>query len=109
MVEFRDHVLPQFDIEMIEPFQAHLNENGVEIAVSAETQSIGENSLTLKDGRVIDADLVVSSVGVVADSKLAELAGLEMGNAGGIKVDDYLRTSDPNIFAVGDAVEKQVL
>jgi NADPH-dependent 2,4-dienoyl-CoA reductase/sulfur reductase-like enzyme/rhodanese-related sulfurtransferase len=109
MVEFRDHVLPQFDIEMIEPFQAHLNENGVEIAVSAETQSIGENSLTLKDGRVIDADLVVSSVGVVADSKLAELAGLEMGNAGGIKVDDYLRTSDPNIFAVGDAVEKQSL
>ena len=109
LVEFRDHILPQFDIEMIEPFQAHLNKNGVEIAVSAETESIGENTLTLKDGRVIDADLVVSSVGVVADSKLAELAGLEMGNAGGIKVDDHLRTSDPNIFAVGDAVEKQSL
>lgn len=109
LVEFRDHILPQFDIEMIEPFQAHLNKNGVEIAVSAETESIGENTLTLKDGRVIDADLVVSSVGVVADSKLAELAGLEMGNAGGIKVDDHLRTSDPSIFAVGDAVEKQSL
>lgn len=109
MVEFRDHILPQFDIEMIEPFQAHLNENGVEIAVSAETESIGENTLTLKDGRVIDADLVVSSVGVVADSKLAELAGLEMGKAGGIKVDENLRTSDPSIFAVGDAVEKQSL
>jgi NADPH-dependent 2,4-dienoyl-CoA reductase/sulfur reductase-like enzyme/rhodanese-related sulfurtransferase len=109
LVEFRDHILPQFDIEMIEPFQAHLNKNGVEIAVSAETESIGENTLTLKDGRVIDADLVVSSVGVVADSKLAELAGLEMGNAGGIKVDEHLRTSDPNIFAVGDAVEKQSL
>lgn len=109
LVEFRDHILPQFDIEMIEPFQAHLTKNGVEIAVSAETASIGEKNLTLKDGRVIDADLVVSSVGVVADSKLAELAGLEMGNAGGIKVDDQLRTSDPNIFAVGDAVEKQSL
>jgi NADPH-dependent 2,4-dienoyl-CoA reductase/sulfur reductase-like enzyme/rhodanese-related sulfurtransferase len=109
LVEFRDHILPQFDIEMIEPFQAHSNKNGVEIAVSAETQNIGENTLTLKDGRVIDADLVVSSVGVVADSKLAELAGLDMGNAGGIKVDEQLRTSDPNIFAVGDAVEKQSL
>jgi NADPH-dependent 2,4-dienoyl-CoA reductase/sulfur reductase-like enzyme/rhodanese-related sulfurtransferase len=109
LVEFRDHVLPQFDIEMIEPFQAHLNENGVEIAVHAETESIGEKTLTLKDGREIDADLVVSSVGVVADSKLAELAGLEMGTAGGIKVDKRMRTSDPSIFAVGDAVEKQSL
>lgn len=109
LVEFRDHVLPQFDIEMIEPFQAHLNENGVEIAVNAETESIGEKSLTLKDGREIDAGLVVSSVGVVADSKLAELAGLEMGTAGGIKVDNHMRTSDPSIFAVGDAVEKQSL
>ncbi len=109
LVEFRDHILPQFDLEMIEPFQAHLNKNGVEIAVSAETESIDDHSLTLKDGRVIDADLVVSSVGVVADSKLAELAGLEMGSAGGIKVDENLRTSDPNIFAVGDAVEKQSL
>ena len=109
LVEFRDHILPQFDIEMIEPFQAHLNKNGVEIAVSAETDRIDDHSLTLKDGRVIDADLVVSSVGVVADSKLAELAGLEMGSAGGIKVDETLRTSDPSIFAVGDAVEKQSL
>jgi len=109
LVEFRDHILPQFDIEMIEPFQAHLNKNGVEIAVSAETNRIDDHSLALKDGRVIDADLVVSSVGVVADSKLAELAGLEMGSAGGIKVDENLRTSDPNIFAVGDAVEKQSL
>jgi NADPH-dependent 2,4-dienoyl-CoA reductase/sulfur reductase-like enzyme/rhodanese-related sulfurtransferase len=109
LVEFRDHVLPQFDIEMIEPFQAHLNENGVEIAVNAETESIGEKTLRLKDGREIDADLVVSSVGVVADSKLAELAGLEMGTAGGIKVDNHMRTSDPSIFAVGDAVEKQSL
>jgi NADPH-dependent 2,4-dienoyl-CoA reductase/sulfur reductase-like enzyme/rhodanese-related sulfurtransferase len=109
LVEFRDHVLPQFDTEMIEPFQAHLNENGIEIAVGAETEKIDDRSLTLKDGRVIDADLVVSSVGVVAESKLAELAGLEMGDAGGIKVDENLRTSDPNIFAVGDAVEKRSL
>jgi rhodanese-related sulfurtransferase len=94
---------------MIEPFQAHLNENGIEIAVGAETEKIDDRSLTLKDGRVIDADLVVSSVGVVAESKLAELAGLEMGDAGGIKVDENLRTSDPNIFAVGDAVEKRSL
>ena len=109
LVEFRDHVLPQFDIEMIEPFQANLEANGINIAVSAETESITENQLKLKDGRVIDADLVVSSVGVVADSKLAEMAGIEMGAAGGIKVDENLRTSDPSIFAVGDAVEKQSL
>jgi len=106
IVEFRDNILPQFDPEMIEPMQKVLTENGIELALSAETEAVHESTLTLKDGRVIDADLVVAAIGVVADHKLAVDAGLEIGSAGGIVVDDQMRTSDENIFAVGDAAQK---
>jgi pyruvate/2-oxoglutarate dehydrogenase complex dihydrolipoamide dehydrogenase (E3) component/rhodanese-related sulfurtransferase len=91
---------------MIEPMQKVLIENGIELALSAETETVNESTLTLKDGRVIDADLVVAAIGVVADHKLAVDAGLEIGDAGGIVVDDQMRTSDPNVFAVGDAAQK---
>jgi len=106
IVEFRDNILPQFDPEMIEPMQKVLIENGIELALSAETETVNESTLTLKDGRGIDADLVVAAIGVVADHKLAVDAGLEIGEAGGIVVDDQMRTSDPNVFAVGDAAQK---
>jgi NADPH-dependent 2,4-dienoyl-CoA reductase/sulfur reductase-like enzyme/rhodanese-related sulfurtransferase len=106
IVEFRENILPQFDPEMIEPMQAVLVENGIKLALNAETQEVGENTLTLKDGRVIPADLVVAAIGVVADHQLAVDAGLEIGSAGGIKVDDQMRTSSPDIYAVGDAAEK---
>ena len=106
IVEFRDNILPQFDPEMIEPMQKVLTENGIELALSAETEAVNESTLTLKDGRVIDADLVVAAIGVVADHQLAVDAGLKIGSAGGIVVDDQMRTSDESIFAVGDAAQK---
>jgi NADPH-dependent 2,4-dienoyl-CoA reductase/sulfur reductase-like enzyme/rhodanese-related sulfurtransferase len=106
IVEFRDTILPQFDPEMIEPMQKVLVDHGIKLALSAETSEVLPDTLVLKDGRVIPADLVVAAIGVVADHKLAVDAGLEIGSAGGIKVDDQMRTSDPNIYAVGDAAEK---
>lgn len=106
IVEFRDNILPQFDPEIIEPMQAVLVENGIKLALRAETDKILENSLLLKDGREVPADLVVAAIGVVADHELAVNAGLKIGEAGGIWVDDQMRTSDPNIYAVGDAAEK---
>lgn len=109
IVEFRETILPQFDPEMIEPMQAELTQQGIKLALGAETAEILENSLVLKDGREIPADLVVAAIGVVADHQLAIDAGLEIGPAGGIKVDEHMQTSDPNIYAVGDAAEKQGL
>lgn len=106
IVEFREHILPQFDPEMIEPMQQLLVENGITLALSAQTKEVLENTLVLKDGRVIQADLVVAAIGVIADSKLAVDAGIEIGSAGGILVNDQMQTSDPNIYAVGDAAEK---
>lgn len=109
IVEFRENILPQFDPEMIEPMQQVLTENGIKLALSAETEEILENTLRLKDGRVIPADLVVAAIGVVADNQLAVEAGLEIGSAGGILVNERMQTSDENIFAVGDAAEKTSL
>ncbi len=106
IVEFRDTILPQFDPEMIEPLQAELVRNGISLALSAETEEVLPDSLRLKDGRTVAADLVVAAIGVVADHQLAVDAGLEIGSAGGIKVDEQMRTSDPAIYAVGDAAEK---
>ncbi len=109
IVEFRDNILPQFDPEMIEPLQAELTRHGIKLALSAETEEVLADSLKLKDGRVVPADLVVAAIGVVADHQLAVDAGLDIGKAGGISVDDQMRTSDPNIYAVGDAAEKTSL
>ena len=106
IVEFRDNILPQFDPEMIEPMQQVLVDHGIELALAAETAQVTPNSLILKDGREIAADLVVAAIGVVADHHLAVDAGLKIGEAGGIWVDDQLQTSAKGIYAVGDAAQK---
>ena len=106
IVEFRENILPQFDPEMIEPMQQVLVENGIKLALSSETEEVQENSLRLKDGRIIPADLVVAAIGVVADNRLAVDAGLTIGSAGGILVNDQMQTSNEHVYAVGDAAEK---
>ena len=106
IVEFRGNILPQFDPEMIEPMQQVLVENGIKLALNAETEEVLADTLKLKDGRVIPADLVVAAIGVVADNRLAVDAGLEIGSAGGILVNDQMQTSNEHIYAVGDAAEK---
>lgn len=99
-------ILAPFDAEMIEPFHRHLEANGVTIRTGVTASSIGETDLTLSDGTLLPADIVISSIGVTADHALAVDAGLRIGVAGGIWVDEHQRTSDPNIYAVGDAAEK---
>lgn len=106
IVQSQSQVLPQFDIEMIEPFQRTLEENGVALVLGQTAMGITDDSVALSDGRSIPADIVISSVGVVPDHKLAVEAGLRIGDAGGIWVDEHQRTSDPSIYAVGDAAEK---
>lgn len=106
IVQSQEQILPQFDIEMIEPFQKHLVDNGIELELNVTATAITDATVELSDGRSLAADIVVSSVGVVPDHALAVDAGLRIGDAGGIWVDEFQRTSDPNIYAVGDAAEK---
>lgn len=100
-------IIAPLDAEMIEPFHRHLESNGVTIVVNATVAEITEYAVRLSDGTSFTADVVISSVGVTPDHSLAVEAGLRIGTAGGIWVDDQQRTSDPNIYAVGDAAEKE--
>lgn len=106
IVQSQGQILPQFDVEMIEPFQQRLADNGIRLVLGASATAITPNSVELTTGQTVDADIVISSVGVVPDHVLAVDAGLRIGDAGGIWVDEYQRTSDPHIYAVGDAAEK---
>lgn len=100
-------ILSPFDPEMIEQFHTHLEQHGIQILVNTSATDISEYAVQLANGLRLTADVVVSSVGVVPDHLLAVNAGLRIGGAGGIWVDAQQRTSDPNIYAVGDAAEKQ--
>jgi len=99
-------ILPQFDPEMIEPLQATLESNGITLALGRTAVEVTSTEVVLDNGQRVSADLVISAIGVTADAEFAAQAGLRMGTAGGIWVDENHRTSNPDIFAVGDAAQK---
>jgi NADPH-dependent 2,4-dienoyl-CoA reductase/sulfur reductase-like enzyme/rhodanese-related sulfurtransferase len=109
VVELADRVLPPWDREMTTPIARHLVANGVELLLgdsAAEIASSGVGlAVRLKSGRELAADFVVLSIGVRPENALAVAAGLEVGPRGGIRVNEHMQTNDPDIYAVGDAVE----
>ncbi len=106
LVQQASTILPQFDPEMIEPLQATLESNGITLALGRTAVEITEFEVVLDNGQLLSADLVISAIGVTADAEFVAQSGLRMGTAGGIWVDENHRTSDPHIFAVGDAAQK---
>jgi len=110
LVEMVDQIMPPLDKEMVAPLEDHLRGRGVRLhvgtaAAAFRTSPGGRISAELKNGAVLTADFVVLAAGVRPDTALAAAAGLELGTRGGIRVDGHMRTSDPLIYAVGDAVE----
>jgi NADPH-dependent 2,4-dienoyl-CoA reductase/sulfur reductase-like enzyme/rhodanese-related sulfurtransferase len=109
LVELLDQVLPPLDAEMTTPIAQHLTARGVTLLLgdSAVAFEPAEDGLrvALKSGKRLPAQLVVLGVGVRPESRLAVAAGLEVGPRGGIRVNEQMQTSDPAIYAVGDAVE----
>jgi NADPH-dependent 2,4-dienoyl-CoA reductase/sulfur reductase-like enzyme/peroxiredoxin family protein/rhodanese-related sulfurtransferase/TusA-related sulfurtransferase len=110
LVEMMPQLLPPLDPEMTWPLEEHVRLHGVKLhlgtaAAAFRDLSEGRVRVELQNGISIDADFVMLSAGVRPDTSLAKAAGLELGPRGGIKVDEYLRTSDPDIYAAGDAVE----
>jgi len=110
VLELADQVMPQMDPEMVAAAQHELKRNGVDLrlgnGVAAFEKGPGETlSVRAQDGKRFAADLVILAIGVRPEVTLAQQAGLEIGETGGIRVDEQMRTSDAAIFAVGDAVE----
>lgn len=106
IIQRSNSILSQFDPEMVQPLQATLEKHGVQILLNAEADHITKDQVILKDGRKIEAGLIFTAAGVEPDNSLAKAAGLKIGITGGLWVDEQQRTSDPDIFAAGDAVEK---
>lgn len=109
IVERLDQVMPPLDYEMASIVQATLKEKGVicelNNGVSEFIHQDDHIVVRTQKGRDIACDLVILSVGIRPESRIAAGAGLEIGETGGIIVDATMRTSDPNIYAVGDAVQ----
>lgn len=109
LVEMLDQIMPPLDPEMARDLQYHLEYHGVRVRLgTSATGFVGTDSgvdVLLKDGSVLPAEIVILAVGVRPDSRLAQASGLALGPRGGIRVDVAQRTSDPDIYAAGDAVE----
>lgn len=109
VVEKAEHVLTPLDWPMAAIVQKHLTEQGVKVITSNGLASFKENeeqlTIVLEDGSELPCSLAILSIGVRPNTQLATAAGLAIGEAKGISVNEYLQTSDECIFAVGDAIE----
>lgn len=109
VVELADHVIGPLDYDMAALVHQHMKTKDVEFylkdGVKAFSGTDSNIMVELTSGRLLKADMVILGIGVRPETRLASDAGLKLGAYRGIAVDDYLRTSDPDIYAVGDAVE----
>lgn len=109
VVEMADQVMAPLDFSMAAIVHHHLTEHGVTLHLkNGVTRFSDENdhvNVHLSDNSTIQTDLVILSIGVRPETKLAREAGLELGTTGGIRVNAYMQTSDKDIYALGDAVE----
>ncbi len=110
LVEMADQVMPPLDREMAAPLEEHLAARGVRLHLAAAAAAFapaadGRLTVELKNGERLVGDLVILSAGVKPETTLARASGIELGPRGGIRVNAHLQTNDPDIYAVGDAVE----
>ncbi|HHX8602385.1 TPA: FAD-dependent oxidoreductase [Vibrio alginolyticus] len=130
LVEMADQVMTPVDREMAGFAHAEIREKGIDLKLGVALESVkfvpnehvasfdsgesekhqhleGELELTLNNGERLTTDILIMAIGVRPETKLAKEAGLEIGALGGIYVNEYMQTSDPSIYAVGDAVEEK--
>lgn len=107
LVQRGPHLLADLDAEMASPIADHLVGLGMDVRLGQHVVAIDVDHVLLGDGSRLPASLVITAVGVAPEASLAADAGLALGESGGIAVDAFHRTSDPAIFAIGDAAEKR--
>ncbi len=111
IIEKMDHVLPAFDAEIIEYLENYLKDLGIKILKNAEVESFEQDSggmitkIRLADGSELKSDLIFLGTGSRPDNSLAKQCGLSIGSSGAIVVNEYMQTSDADIYAAGDCCE----
>ncbi|MFM2625615.1 FAD-dependent oxidoreductase [Vibrio owensii] len=130
LVEMADQVMTPVDREMAGFAHAEIREKGIDLRLGVALSSVeyvanqsvanteageddthqhlqGKLTLSLNNGDQLDTDILIMAIGVRPETKLAQEAGLQIGALGGIYTNEYMQTSDPSIYAVGDAVEEK--
>lgn len=105
LVEHNDHVMPIGDEDMSDLLAEEMERNGVRLHLGRELKMIDGRRITLDDGTELEADFIATAVGLEPNTLLAKEAGIEIGPTGGIATDPFMRTNDPDIYAIGDAAE----
>ncbi len=110
VLQSSSQIMSSLDQEMAVYVSKHVQENGLDLRLGCTAKAIKQTEqkslrLILDSGEQLEVDAVMLSAGVKPRAELAKQAGLELGDHGGIRVNEYLQTSDPNIWAVGDVIE----
>lgn len=109
VVEMMNQVMAPIDFEMAQLVHENMRMNNVRLELGNGVKQFehkdGVTFITLQDGKIVEADLVILSIGIRPNSQLAKESGLELNAKGGIVVNEHLKTSDPDVYAVGDVIE----
>ena len=107
IVEMSNQIMAPIDYEMAAILHSHLREKGVKLILEDGVAAFKENGkiVRLKSGKQIETDMIILAIGVKPENQLALSAGLKVAARGGIQVNEYLQTEDPDIYAIGDAIE----
>lgn len=105
LVEATDQVQPSLDYEMASLLHTHLQDKGVKLILKDSVVKLDGSRVFLQSRQEIQADMIIMAIGVRPENMLAIQAGLETGEKGAIRVNEYLQTTDENIYAIGDAIE----
>lgn len=107
LIEQRSQVLPTLDDDLVQIVHKQLHDHHVNVLVNQQVTGISKSAVTLASGETIPATAVVMAVGGTPDVRLAQLAGIQLGQTGGIQVNQHYQTNLPHVYAVGDAIESQ--
>lgn len=105
LISSKDQLLPNVDKDMAQLVHKKALDKGIDIILESRGKEIKNGTLTLDDDSKIDADMYILAIGVDPNTDLAENSGLKIGETGGILVDLQMKTTDPDIYSIGDAVE----
>jgi NADPH-dependent 2,4-dienoyl-CoA reductase/sulfur reductase-like enzyme/rhodanese-related sulfurtransferase len=105
LVQSPPQILNQIDPDMVQILHKEIMDHGVELILGDRVTAFDTNKAILKSGKVIESEVIIMSIGIVPVTDIAVDAGIELGKTGAIKVDPNYLTNDPDIYAVGDAIE----
>jgi NADPH-dependent 2,4-dienoyl-CoA reductase/sulfur reductase-like enzyme/rhodanese-related sulfurtransferase len=105
LIEAMPQIMRPFDYDMVQILHKEMRDHGIDLIVGDKVESFATNQVNLGSGKQVSADVVVMAIGVAPEVELAKQAELNLGKTGAIATDNNFCTNDPDIYAVGDAIE----